>query len=453
VRSKNFLLGRVGRVDEETRRKSLGYSIKDGVAWSVNSGLGNSYVTPYALKVLQANDAQIGFLTSVPNLVANLSQIETPNLMEKVSRKKIVTTCVLIQALTWLPISLVGVLFLYLSINGAIAPALLILFYTFYLTLGSFISPAWSSWMGDLVPKGERGRFFGMRNRIINVAGLISMLLGAVFLDAFGKVNLVLAFISLFVAAMAARLISWYFLNKQYEPVFRYEHKYYFTFLSFVRRMKDNNFGRFTLYATLMALAVNLAAPFFAVYMLRELGFSYLAFILVTMSASLSQMLFMPVWGRFSDRYGNLVVLKICGLLIPTIPLLWFFSTNFNYPFNLAYLIAVEGTGGFFWAGFNLASTNFIYDAVSRQRRGLCFAYFGALNGVGVFVGATLGGLFASYLLTSLLLLFLISGGLRLAVSLLMLPKLREVRRVKHMRPLWYYMGDFIRRRLPLHSH
>jgi MFS family permease len=444
-------------MDEKTRKKSLSYSIKDGVAWSVNSGLGNSYVAPYALKALNANDAQIGLLTSVPNLISSLSQVETPKLMEKTSRKRIVTTCVLIQALTWLPISLVAVLFLYFGINGIIASALLIVFYTMYLTMGSFVSPAWSSWMGDLVPEKERGRFFGRRNEILGVAGISAMLFGALFLDIFGKVNIAFGFILLFLIAMAARLISWYFLRKQYEPKFKYKHEYYFTFSSFVRRMKDNNFGRFTLYVMLMAFAVNLASPFFAVYMLREqgvgLGFTYLAFIAVTVSAQLCQMLFMPVWGKFSDRYGNLIVLKICGLLVPLIPMLWLLSPNFTYPANLIYLITIEGIGGFFWAGFNLASTNFIYDAVTKQRRGICFAYFGALNGVGVFVGATMGGLLANYFLPTLLALFLISGVARLIVSLIMLPRLKEVRKVKPVRPLWYFMGDFIRKRLPLHSH
>ncbi len=441
-------------MDEKTRKKSLSYSVKDGVAWSVNSGLGSSYIAPYAL-ALNANNAQIGLLTSVPNLVANLSQLETPKLMEKTGRKRIVTNCVLVQALTWLPISLVAFLFLFLKVDSLIAPMLVILFYTVYLLLGSFISPAWSSWMGDLVQKKERGRFFGRRNTIVGTAGLSAMLVGGLFLDIFKKSEVLFGFVALFLIAMVARLISRYFLTKQHEPKFKYEHEYYFSFSSFVRKMKDNNFGRFTIYVTLMTLTVNLAAPFFTVYMLQApplgLGFSYLIFVVITLSASVSTVLFMPLWGKFSDKYGNLRSLRICGLFIPLVPVLWLFSAN------PVYLIIAEGFSGFFWAGFNLASTNFIYDAVSRQRRGICFAYFGALNGIGIFVGATLGGLFATYInvgfMPTLLFLFLISGVLRLAVSVVMLPKLKEVRKVSPAKPLWYFVGDFIRKRLPLHSH
>jgi MFS family permease len=438
-------------MDEKARKKSLKYSTKDGVAWSVNTGLGSNFITPYALK-LGANNTQIGLLTSVPNLVASLSQLETPKLMEKASRKKIVTNCVMVQALTWLPISLVAILFLFFGGNAMIAPTLVIIFYTVYLLMGTLVSPAWSSWMGDLVPEKERGRFFGRRNRIVGFAGIIAMLVGALFLDFFKNWNYaLLSFVAIFMVAMVARLISWHYLTKQQEPKFKYEHEYYFSFSNFVKRMRNNNFGRFTIYVASMDLMVNLAAPFFAVYMLKELNLNYFVFTVITVSASLATVLSMPFWGKFSDRYGNLRALKICGLLIPAIPILWLVSPN------PIYLVFVQFISGTVWAGFNLAAVNFIYDAVSRQRRGICFAYFGTLDGICIFVGATLGGLFATYanvgFMSTLLLLFLVSGVLRLAVSAIMLPELKEVRKVEPTKPIWYSIWESIRRRLPTHLH
>ncbi|MGC8817003.1 MAG: MFS transporter [Candidatus Hadarchaeum sp.] len=437
-------------MEEKIRKKSLKYSIKDGVAWSVNSGLGNSYIAPYAL-ALNANAAQIGLLTSVPTLVASLSELKAPKLMEKTSRKRIVTTCALLQALFWIPISLVALLFLFCRVDGIIAPTLVILFYTGYLLLGSLSTPAWSSWMGDLVREKERGKFFGNRNMIIGISGILAMLAGGFFLNALSSDKVLFGFVTLFLIAMVARLISWYFLSKQYEPRFEYKDEFYFSFYSFVRKAKDNNFGRFTIYITLMTLVVYFAAPFFSVYMLQELKFSYLNYVIVVLSSSLTHVLFMPMWGKFSDKHGNLLVLKISGYLIPFVPILWLFSTN------PVFLVLVEAFSGFAWAGFDLASVNFIYDAVSKQRMGICFAYFWMLNGIGTFVGATLGGLFATYFkvgfISIFLFLFLISGILRLAVSAVMLPHLKEVRKVAPVRPLWYFVGGVIRRRPPLRSH
>lgn len=90
--------------------------------------------------------------------------------------------------------------------------------------------------------------------------------------------------------------------------------------------MPRNNFGRFVIYVALVNFATCIAAPFFAVYMLKSLGFSYANFTIVMMSATITSLLFMPFIGKFIDKYGNLTVIKIIGLLIPLIPILWVFS-------------------------------------------------------------------------------------------------------------------------------
>jgi MFS family permease len=106
---------------------------------------------------------------------------------------------------------------------------------------------------------------------------------------------------------------------------------------------------------------------------------------------------------------------------------------------------------------FPFASSNYIYDCVTRQRLGICFSYFGALNGIGVFFGAMLGSLIATFVsvgfMSIFLFLFFVSGILRLAFSLVMLPRLREVRKVEAPKPLWYRVGGIVRRRPPLHPH
>ena len=431
-------------------RKALEYSIKDGVAWSVNEGLGNSYVSPYMI-ALGGDNFQIGMLTSVPNFIANFSQLATPKFVKKTSRKSLVTSLVLLQALMWVPILSLSFI---TRIDGLIIPLLLIFFYTLYLTFGSLARPAWSSWMGDLVPEEERGKFFGRRNEIIGFTGLISMIFAGFFLDLFKGWggNLFLGFAILFFLAMIARLVSRYYLIKQYEPKFKEDEKYYFSFSQFVKKIwrrgrRPNNFGRFTLYTALVSFAVNLAAPFFAVYMLRDLGFSYTVFILITVSSSLTRLLSMPKWGKFLDRYGTLKTLKIGGFLIPFVPLLWLWSSN------PIYLFAIEIFDGLAWAAFDLSSFNFVYDVVTRQRREIAFAYFNALNGLGTFIGASVGGLLATHFpfkigFHPILFLFLISGILRFILSAFMLPHLREVRKVKPSKPLSYFMGGFIRRRL-----
>ena len=434
---------------EKWRRESLSYSVKDGVCWSINEGLGAYYASPFAV-ALGASEVQVGFLTSVPNLVANASDLATPRLMEGRSRKKLVTDLALIQALVWLPMSLLSLLVFFLGIRSALLPLLVVLFYGAYLTLGALNGPVWSSWMGDLVPEKERGRFFGMRNRWEGLANLSSMLAAGLFLELCRREGvLFLGFALIFFLAMVARLLSRHFLLKQREPRFREEERYHFGFTEFLKKIwnrggRPNRFGRFALYVVCMSFAVNLAAPFFTVYMLRNLRFSYSTFVMISLSSASVRLLSMPLWGRFSDRYGRLTLLRLGGLLIPWVPMLWILTTN------PACLSAIEMLSGFSWAAFDLATFTYVYDVVTRQRRGICFSYMNALNGMGIFAGATLGGFLATRLnlgLGPILSLFLLSGVLRLAVSLSFLPHLHEVRKVTPHRPLWMYPRSLVRKK------
>src|SRR5690606_35695935 len=41
----------------------------------------------------------------------------------------------------------------------------------------------WTAWMGDVVPEGRRGRYFGMRTGVLGVVGMLANLAAGAFLD------------------------------------------------------------------------------------------------------------------------------------------------------------------------------------------------------------------------------------------------------------------------------
>ncbi len=420
-------MGQKKNLFEKIRKKSLKYSIKDGSAYAVMDSVGNGYISPYAIAI-GANNSYIGFLASVPGLITSLFQLKTPKMMEKHSRKSIVTTFALFQALMWFPLVVISLI----NMRSKYALFLLLVFYVILVSFNAAIGPAWASWMKDLVKEKESGKFFGRRNLITGFIGLIALLATGFILDWFKKANSVfIGFAILFGIAMIARLASRHFLTKKYEPKLRLDGDYYFTFWQFIKRMCYNNFGRFVIYIALFQFAVNIASPFFTVYMLKDLKFSYLLFTILTTAQSLAMLISMPLWGRFADKHGNRCTLKIAGIIIPFVPLLWLFSSN------LYYLIAVQILSGLFWAAFNLSASNFIYDSVSRERMGLCVAYSNVLNTVGVFIGATLGGLLSTHIRTGInpfFALLILSTLFRFIVSFVMLPKIKEVREIKEFK-------------------
>lgn len=419
--------------EQTAKEKTMKISVKEGSFASVMTGFGDTYVVPYALAI-NSNNLQIGLLRSFSSLLPPLTQLYGSKLMEKYSRKSIIMKYVSLQALMFLPILALSLLF-WKNFLGSYLPYILIAFYTLYAIFGSIAGPAWFSLMGDIVPESIRGKYFGKRNRIAESVVLISSLAGAFLLDYLKtKGWLLIGFSILFLFASLARFASAYSFKWHYNPKFRQEKKYHFSFLDFVKGIKRRNFARFSLFIACMNLAAGIVGPFFSVYMLKNLGFSYTTFMIVSLSQSFSTILTMPLWGKFSDKYGRKTTLVLSGIFVSIMPIMWLFSSS---PYYLAIPMIIVGIG---WAGFNLASFNFIYDCVTPQRRALCTAYYNILIGAGVFIGSALGGILLEKLPSFTLwnpffVIFTLSSVTRLLSVIIFTPLVKEVRKVRKFHP------------------
>jgi len=412
--------------EDQLKKKSRKHSIIEGSFATIRQSLGDSYISPFAI-ALNAGNATVAMLSSITGLLGPISQMFSARLVEKYSRKKIVLASVFYESLLWIPFILLAFLF-HKGIITSLLPFLLVFFFAIYTIIAQIPTPAWFSWMGDIVDEGYRGKWFAKRNLILGIVSLFFVILAAVFLDFAKKQNFVMfGFMILFFLAMLARLYSRKHFRKAYEPKLKLEKGYYFSFWQFLKKAPKNNFGKFTIFRASMGFAASIASPFFAVYMLRNLGFSYLTFMIITMSSTVFSLLIMRVWGKFADKYGNYEVLKITSILVPLYPILWLISSK-----PLFLILGPSLIGGIGWAGFNLAAGNFVFDSVTPQKRSLAVSYFHVINGVGVFLGAGLGGLLVKFVsitfMDSLLFIFLVSAFARMLVGLVGLAKIKEVR-------------------------
>ena len=101
----------------------------------------------------------------------------------------------------------------------------------------------------------------------------------------------------------------------------------------------------------------------------------------------------------------------------------------------------VQIYAGFFWAGYNLAASNFLFDSVAPAKRARCSAYQSLVSASLVLCGSLAGGYSANHLdlwlagkswapASSLPVIFLFSGLIRLAAASAFLPRFKEVREV-----------------------
>jgi len=404
------------------KKKSLKFSLLDGIFASGMVGFTQEYFTPFLL-LLGAAAKHVGMLNALPNFFASLIQLKSADFTEKLkSRKKIINIFVLFHALMLLPMAI-------MALSGKGKPIVFITYVILFISFSALANPAWASLMSDLVAEDKRGTYFGWRNKVLGFVIVPASFIAGFILHLMKKLNIFYGFVIIFGFAFIFRIISWYFLKRMYEPSLRHGKENQFTLFDFLVRIRESNFAKFVLFVSMMSFSVNLASPFFAVLMLKDLHFSYMLYTIITITATLTIYLMIGRWGRHADKIGNLKIIKFTSPLIGLIPLLWIFS---RHP---VFLFFAQVFSGFLWAGFNLCTTNFIYDAVIPEKRTRCISYFNVLNGLALCAGALLGGFLLQRLPAlfgyKILTLFLISSTLRIMVSILMPLKLKEVRPVE----------------------
>jgi len=413
-------------------RKSLRLSVLDGSAYAAMLGLTQNFITPLALE-LKATTTQIAWLSSVPSFTMAIAQLAAPDLSVRAgSRKGFILPVVFLHAVMFIPILLVPYFF------NVSAVWWLIGFVTVSVVLGAIANPAWGSMMADLVPVRLRGRYFGSRGRITGFITLVFQFIAGGILQLFTG-SIYMGYTILFVGAALFRLLSFFFLSRQYEPVQAESKENGPSLLEMIKKIHTSNLGKFMLYFSLIDFCALISAPFFTVFMFRELNFSYITYVIVSSSSQISTLLFLTFWGRRADTVGNLKVIRITSMILPIVPILWIINDN------VYYLIAANIVSGFAWSGFGLAGVNFAYDASEPENRTKQLAIFGAMDGVACCLGALLGGYIAPHLPVlftyQLRTLFIISGVLRGLVVLFLLRKIKEVRRVSDISDWHLIMG------------
>lgn len=419
---------RVAHLKEQGRTRL----ITQGTISEASTSLSSSFIVPFA-KALGANAAHIGFLSAFSGLIAPLGNLWGSKLMESKSRKHIHILYTWWLAFVWIPIILLA--FLYTrNIAVPYLPTFLIALYSLFIFFSAVKDPPSFSWIGDLVPEEQRGRYFAKRNRIIGWWGVLIFLIGGLILHWFEEQPYVLAiYASVFLVSILLRIISLYQVKRVFCPHFVLHKSSRFSFWAFLKRY--DNFGKFAVFQALFNFAVMIASPFFAVYMLSDLHFNLFTFTAVSLASTIFYLILTPLAGKFSDRYGNLKLLYIAAWSFPITPLLWLFLKDPVLLFLLPGFTAGLGN-----AAFSIGATNYMYDSVKPEKRGLCFTYSNILTGVGIFLGSILGGLMIQYLHISFmhttLFVFLLAAILRFIVAFSFVPQLQEVRPTQKLRGL-----------------
>jgi MFS family permease len=421
-------------IPDRIRNSSLRFSIYDASFFAMMVGFGEAYFIPFLIAIGSSN-FQIGIFTAIPHIFFATAQFASLNLVERYLRRKpIILAGASTQAL-FVAFFVIGIFvdiknsWLYIGLACG-----------YYASMG-LIGPAWNSLIGDLTHAETRGAFFGKRSGLSQLVLFLSILAAGIILQYYkDSINPLTGFMVIFAISFVSRILSVICHSRHYETPYKCDKNAYFSLKQFLSRTPRSNFARFVFFLAFMSLAVQIAAPFFATYMLRDLQFSYIQYMIALGAAIVAQFITMRRWGPFADRYGNRIVLRITGMILPIIPVLWLFSSSF------VYILFIQVISGVAWAGWMLASANFIFDAVTPQKRARCAALLNAFNSTGIFLGALTGaylskiapstintGAMQILFLSPLEFLFIVSAVVRFIVAAIFLPIVREVRDVEEL--------------------
>ena len=261
----------------------------------------------------------------------------------------------------------------------------------------SIATMAFNCWMGSLVPAEIKGRFFSRRTMIYTITGGIAALVCGLLLDKIqGFTGYAVVFI--IAAVMGTADIVMFFWIK--DPPMQIEVKKQAFGKLFTEPFMNKNYLRYMLFVAFWYFSVNIAGPFFNVFMIEELKMNFLIISLFTqVAANFTTILFIRFWGRLADKYGSKPVMSLCCCILFALPLVWLFVT----PETTWVILIINFLSGIFWPGFEMTALNQSIWLAPEKNRSIYIAnYTLVIMLIGTAAAFLCGGSFMQFTRTAL---------------------------------------------------
>ncbi|KPK80053.1 MAG: hypothetical protein AMJ81_12505, partial [Phycisphaerae bacterium SM23_33] len=333
---------------------------------------GGMFLIGYALK-LGAGNVQIGLLSTIPMLCVVMQLLASAAVERGVSRRRMTVVGSLLNVSGWALIILIP--YAMAAATGEARVAALIAIVALVTLFWHVAGNARGSWLGNLVPAGFRGTFFGRTTMFWGIIGTGFAIAEGFFLDRVKGMG-VGAFGWLFGFGMVFGLASaLLFLPQPELPLARQESP--LRFRSMVGRTFANGpLMMVMLYAVLWSMQ-GIAGPFYATYLLRDLKMPFLHLGLLNAAYMLTLLAFSPFWGRMADRYGCRPVLIFCAAVLAPLPLVWVWLTDVRWVY-LA-IPPINLLAGFAAGGVAVGLSTLVYKVTPDAGRSVQLAIYSIL--------------------------------------------------------------------------
>jgi len=360
----------------------------------------SGFLAAYAL-ALGANNLQIGILAALPFIMQPL-QIPAILLMEKLRlRKAIAVLTWLIAQLLWFPVALIPI---FCEVPGAGAISVLLILMGVRGVFSAVTNCNFNSWIRDLVPQEILGRYFSRRMALSTVVASAFGLGAAFFVDFWrgqvpeGNAVLGYTYVLLF-GALFIGLASPLFMSRMPEPLMQKPAgQQPSLWKTVIMPLYDRNYRQLMKFLLSWSFALNMAVPFFAVYMLQRLGMPLSAVIGLSVLSQFFNILFLRVWGPLADRFGSKAVLSVCASLYLLVILGWTFTTMpEQYFLTIPLLVILHIFAGIATAGVSLTVSTIGFKLAPQAQSAPYLVGASMATNFGAGLGPVVGGLLAHF--------------------------------------------------------
>ena len=379
---------------------------------------------------LEANDLVFSLLMALPAL-GGVAQVFASYLLEKRNRRRLFLASLHPQRLIWIGVALIPVVVHRSTARIVAAMALICMSGIF----GS-VKRRFHVVDGRSRPGLYSGRFFGTRSMLSTAAATVTAWSVGWFLDRFpGFVGYGAVFAT--AAVFGAADIAFFHFIK--EPPMKRSAASPRLIQVLFEPFSSRPFTRFVTFWCSAMFAQMLMGPFTILYLLEALSLQFSqASLYAQVIPNIAIFMAARRWGRMIDRYGCKPVLTVAMAVQTVLPLVWVFTSAGRWWL----LLSVSFLGGFFWSAMDLGAVNMLMRSSPGTNRSAYVANYSLLSGVlGNALPYLTAGAFLSVIrpiaesldmtilglrVTRFHFLFLLSGLVRLAVLLFVLPGLDD---------------------------
>ncbi len=259
----------------------------------------------------------------------------------------------------------------------------------------SVVGVSWTSWVQEWVPDRLRGKYFGRRNRFLQISTIVFLLAAGEALTQLNVITPVLGFQAVIAASVFLRMFS---ILAQYRilatspTVTREAGLDYRTQVRLI--LKNRPLLWLYAFGAAFGLLANLFGPFFNVFLYDSIGMNVAQVSMLTVIFNVTGAMALPAWGQFMDRHGNRPAMNVALVAWMVPGFLWAFLT----PDNAWMIKFVYAAGGIFSAGYLLGSFNLLLKLVPPEAKTAAISINVAVTSLAAAVAPIIGGLVLDHL-------------------------------------------------------